>query len=129
MQMPRSHSRKTHRAGEKPGEVSVDHPLSDAWYGLLRGISLPGNGNDYTIHLQEPGFAQGFRAVWDVGNWNAGGIVLPSGESGEPGSGHYDDFAKTWLRGGLVPMPFTPDAIAHGCRSVLTLEAYSSRVK
>ncbi|HLI94608.1 MAG TPA: penicillin acylase family protein [Candidatus Baltobacteraceae bacterium] len=107
----------------KAGQVSVDHPLSDAWYGLLRGAPLPGDGNEYTIHLQEPGFAQGFRAVWDVGNWNSGGIVLPSGESGEPGSGHYDDFAKTWLHGGLVPLPFTHDAITRGCVKVLTLGA------
>jgi penicillin amidase len=106
---------------EKAGEVSVDHPLSAGWYGLLRGAPLPGNGNDYTIHLQEPGFAQGFRAVWDVGNWNAGGIILPSGESGEPGSGHYDDLVKAWVRGGLVTLPFSQDAIARKRVNLLKL--------
>ncbi|HET9097799.1 MAG TPA: penicillin acylase family protein [Candidatus Baltobacteraceae bacterium] len=103
------------------GEVDVEHPLSPAWYGLLRGVPLPGDGDEYTIHLQEPGFAQGFRAVWDVGNWDAGGIVLPSGESGEPASGHYDDLARTWISGEMVPLPFTPDAVARQTTKALTL--------
>jgi len=109
------------QAWARAGAVSVDHPLSPTWYGLLRGMPLPGSGNEYAIHLQEPGFAQGFRAVWDVGNWNAGGIVLPSGESGEPGSGHYDDLAKTWVNGKLVPLPFSARAVARATVSTLVL--------
>jgi penicillin amidase len=106
----------------KVGEVTVDHPMSSSWYGLLRGATLPGDGDEYTIHLQEPGFAQGFRAVWDVGNWDAGGIVLPSGESGEPGSGHYDDQALPWIRGTLTHLPFTPRAVARATVHTLTLQ-------
>jgi penicillin amidase len=103
------------------GQVDVQHPLSASWYGLLSGVALPGDGNEYTIHLQEPGFAQGFRAVWDVGNWNAGGVILPSGESGEPASGHYDDLAKIWIRGGLLPLPFSQAAIARHSVGILEL--------
>lgn len=103
------------------GKVSVEHPLSQAWYGLLSGVTLPGNGDDYTIHLQEPEFAQGFRAVWDVGNWDAGGIVLPSGESGEPGSGHYDDLAHDWIRGTMEPLPFSARAVARHTAATLQL--------
>lgn len=107
----------------KTGAVRVEHPMSAAWYGLLRGTTLPGNGDEYTIHLQEPDFAQGFRAVWEVGDWDAGGIVLPSGESGEPGSGHYDDLAKTWIRGTMVPLPFSARAIARDASATLLLTA------
>lgn len=109
------------RRWAQAGQVSVEHPLSPAWYGLLRGAPFPGDGDEYTIHLQEPGFAQGLRAVWDVGNWDAGGIVLPSGESGEPGSGHYDDLAKTWIAGTLVPLPFSRDAVARATVKTLVL--------
>lgn len=105
------------------GRVDVEHPLSPAWYGLLRGVSLPGDGDEYTVHLQEPGFAQGFRAVWDVGNWDAGGIVLPSGESGEPGSGHYDDLAPRWIDGTMAPLPFSASAVARQTMQTLTLRA------
>jgi acyl-homoserine lactone acylase PvdQ len=103
------------------GRVQVDHPLSSAWYGLMRGVALPGDGDEYTVHLQEPGFAQGFRAVWDVGNWDAGGIAIPSGESGEPASPHYDDLAHAWVSGRLQPLPFSAEAVQRGCRSKLVL--------
>lgn len=109
------------RAWSEVGRVDVDHPLSQLWYGWLRGVSLPGNGNEFTIHLQEQGFAQGFRAVWEAGNWDAGGIVLPSGESGEPASPHYDDLASTWIAGKMVPLPFSDAAVKRASVARLTL--------
>ena len=107
----------------RAGEVDVEHPLSAAWYGMLRGTTLPGDGDEYTIHLQEPGFAQGFRAVWQVGDWDAGGIALPSGESGEPGSGHYDDLAKAWIRGEMQPLAFSARAVSRATVTTLVLRA------
>lgn len=103
------------------GAVDVEHPLSPMWYGFLRGRALPGNGSDYTIRLQESGFAQGFRAVWDVRDWNAGGISLPAGESGEAGSPYYDDEAGAWIDGTLLPLPFSSSAVARNTLHVLTL--------
>lgn len=107
------------------GRVDVDHPLSGAWYGMMRGAPLPGDGDEYTVHLQEPGFAQGFRAVWDVGNWDAGGIEIPSGESGEPGSPHYDDLVHAWVAGVLAPLPFSEKAVEKATRARLRLEPRS----
>lgn len=115
------------RRWAQAGRVEVEHPLSAAWYGLLRGLPLRGEGNEYSIHLQEPGFAQGFRAVWDVGHWDAGGIVLPSGESGEPGSGHYDDGARAWISGALVPLPFSQAAVARATVKTLRLRTATER--
>ncbi|HEY9181180.1 MAG TPA: penicillin acylase family protein, partial [Candidatus Baltobacteraceae bacterium] len=109
------------RTWARAGRVNVEHPLSQAWYGLLSGTPLPGNGDEFSIHLQEPGFAQGFRAVWDIGNWDAGGIALPSGESGEPGSGHYDDAVRAWVSGGVVPLAFSPRAVARATVTTLVL--------
>lgn len=103
------------------GKVDVEHPLSPMWYGMLRGAGFPGDGDEFTIHLQEPGFAQGFRAVWEAGNWDAGGIVIPSGESGEPGSRHYDDLAARWVQGGIVPLPFSKRAVDRQARERLIL--------
>ena len=100
------------QAWGKRGAVEVAHPLSGMWYGMLSGKTLPGDGDEFTIHLQSPGFAQGFRAVWSVGDWDAGGISIPSGESGEPGSPHYDDRALAWIAGTLDPLPFTSSAVS-----------------
>jgi len=85
-------------------------------------MTLPGSGDEYTIHVQSAGLAQSFRAVWEVGDWNRGGLSIPSGESGEIGSPHYNDLGRSWIRGELQPLPFSDGAVAHSCRARLFLE-------
>lgn len=106
----------------RAGSVRVEHPLAPLRFGFLNGATLPGDGDEYTVHLQEPGFSQSFRAVWDVGNWDAGGIAIPSGESGEPGSGHYDDLSAGWISGRLEPLPFSDRSVEKSTRERLLLE-------
>jgi penicillin amidase len=103
------------------GATRIEHFLAPMHFGFLDGAWLPGAGDEYTIHLQEPGVAQGFRAVWDVGKWDRGGISIPSGESGEPGSGHYTDLTRDWVAGTLQPLPFSRAAIDANAVGVLTL--------
>ncbi|HEY1976511.1 MAG TPA: penicillin acylase family protein [Candidatus Baltobacteraceae bacterium] len=93
------------------GAVPVKHKLSALGIEFLNGITLPGYGDSLTVHVQYAGYSQSFRAVWDVGNWDAGGITLPQGESGEPGSGHYTDQAAAWIAGRLWPLPFSDAAV------------------
>ncbi len=88
------------------GAVTVRHALAALGLTFLDGTTLPGYGDAFTLHVQTPGYSQSFRAVWDVGNWDSGGITLPQGESGEPGSGHYTDQAAAWVQGRLWPLPF-----------------------
>ncbi len=109
------------RVWRDAGRVRIEHPLAPMNFAFLNGAWLPGAGDEYTIHLQEPGFAQGFRAVWDVGDWNRGGITIPSGESGEPGSNHYTDLTRDWIDGRLKGLPFTRAAIARNASSTLVL--------
>jgi penicillin amidase len=110
-----------HRDWREAGGLQIEHPLSPMNFAFLNGAWLPGEGDEYTIHLQEPGFAQGFRAVWDAGDWDRGGIAIPSGESGEPGSGHYTDLSREWVRGELAPLPFSHAAVARDTAAVLLL--------
>jgi penicillin G amidase len=93
------------------GAVPVLHALSKLGISFLDGTMLPGYGDNFTLHVQYPGYSQSFRAVWDVGNWDAGGITLPQGESGERGSGHYTDQAEAWIDGRLWPLPFSDAAV------------------
>ena len=93
------------------GARTARHPLSYLGINTFNGVRFPGNGDGYAPHVQAPANAQSFRAVWDVGNWEAGGMVIPLGESGEPGSPHYRDLAPTWLAGNLVPFPFDDAAV------------------
>lgn len=103
------------------GAVPVLHALSSLGIGFLDGTTLPGYGDQLTLHVQYPGYSQSFRAVWDVGNWDAGGITLPQGESGERGSGHYTDQAAAWIAGRLWPLPFSAAAVQRTATQRLTL--------
>jgi len=105
----------------RAGAVAVEHPLAPLRFGFLNGATLPGDGDEYTIRLQEPGFSQSFRAVWIAGDWDAGGIAIPSGESGEPGSGHYRDLSSDWIAGRLRPLPFSDAAVRAATRQLLVL--------
>lgn len=103
------------------GAVTPEHALASLGVDFLNGTTLPGLGDAFTVHVQYPGVSQSFRAVWDVGNWDAGGITLPQGESGEPGSGHYTDEAAAWVAGRLWPLPFTAAAVERTAASRETL--------
>ena len=103
------------------GAVPVLHALSSLGIAFLDGTTLPGYGDALTLHVQYPGYSQSFRAVWDIGNWDAGGITLPQGESGEPGSGHYTDEAAAWVAGRLWPLPFSDGAVQRTAVTRVTL--------
>jgi penicillin amidase len=103
------------------GGMRIEHPLAPMNFAFLNGAWLPGAGDEYTIRLQEPGFAQSFRAVWDVGDWDRGGIAIPSGESGEPGSPHYTDLTREWVAGTLQPLPFSRVAVRRNAAGTLVL--------
>ncbi len=103
------------------GRFTVRHPLASLGMSFLNGTTFAGDGDSFGIHVQTPTHSQSFRAVWDVGNWDAGGMVIPSGESGEPGSGHYTDLSAAWMHERLVPFPFSDAAVRSSARATLTL--------
>ena len=104
------------------GRVTVHHPLNSLGFSFLNGATLPGDGDRYAVHVQTATSSQSFRAVWDVGNWDAGGMAVPSGESGQPGSGHYTDQSPAWIAQRLVPLPFSARAVRAAARATLTLQ-------
>ena len=93
------------------GAVTVRHPLAALGIRFLNGSTFAGNGDAYTVHVQNNGFSQSFRAVWDMGNWDAGGITIPQGNSGRPASGHYTDEARDWIAGRLLALPYSDAAV------------------
>lgn len=103
------------------GARTAQHPLAGFGLRLWNGTRFPGRGDGYSPHVQAPANAQSFRAVWDVGNWDAGGLVAPQGESGEPGSEHYRDFAATWVAEALIPFPFSENAVRKATKETLEL--------
>jgi penicillin amidase len=101
--------------------VVAQHPFAAFNWHFWDAPSFPGSGGSYAPAVQAIALGQSFRAVWDVGNWDAGGIDLPLGESGEPGSPHYTDAAPAWLRHDLTPLPYTDAAVTRAAVDTLTL--------
>jgi penicillin amidase len=104
------------------GAATPRHPLAALGFSFLNGVTFPGDGSQYSVRVQRQGASQSFRAVWNTGNWDEGGIVIPSGESGEPGSSHYTDQSGAWVKGTLLPLPFSTAAVRAATRATLILE-------
>lgn len=69
----------------------------------------------------DPGFIASLRMVADVGNWDESCWIIPSGQSGNPMSPHYEDQLPMWKAGTGVPIAYSPDAVAKATVSTLTL--------
>jgi penicillin amidase len=102
--------------------VVAKHPLAAFGFSIWNGPRVPGQGGRFAPAVQGDKLGQSFRAVWDVGNWDGGGIDIPLGESGEPGSPHYQDLAARYARHALTPLPFSDAAVARAAVSTLVLE-------
>ena len=101
--------------------VVAQHPFGALGFHVWDAPPFTGSGGSYAPAVQGITLGQSFRAVWDVGNWDAGGIDLPLGESGEPGAPHYIDGAGPWQRHELTPLPYSAGAVAQATRTTLTL--------
>jgi len=101
--------------------VTAQHPFGALGFHLWDAPSMPGSGGSYAPAVQQITLSQSFRAVWDVGAWDAGGIDLPLGESGEPGASHYTDAVGPWERHELTPLPFSDAAVTKATVATLTL--------
>lgn len=51
------------------------------------------------------------RYVFDLADWDNSRWVVFHGASGNPQAGHYSDQNEIWARGGLVPAPYTTEAV------------------
>jgi penicillin amidase len=62
-----------------------------------RGLNIGGNGN--IINAVTHSHGPSWRMVAQLGMQTEAYGVYPGGQSGNPGSKHYDDFINTWTRG------------------------------
>jgi penicillin amidase len=71
--------------------------------------------------LANPGYIPSLKAVFDVGAWEECRFVLPSGQSGNPLSPHYDDQLPLWRGGRSLPIAFGEHQVERAATSILQL--------
>ncbi len=62
------------------------------------------------------------RLICDPSNWDASLCILPSGQSGHPGSRHYSDMAQRWRTGTFHPLLWSRNAVERHTIATLLLE-------
>ena len=111
--------------------VSFYHPLGvrPSLSALFDRGPIPRLGDGYTVNATYYGggsFDQlagaSYREIFDLSDWdNALGVNVP-GQSGQPGSPHFDDLLSLWTRGQYFPLRFSRQAIDRETTDVLELK-------
>jgi penicillin G amidase len=103
------------------------HPIGRE--GLLkRLLSLadkPQSGTSYSIRAATKHHGPAMRFVANLGNWDESIMLVPAGQSGQPGSGHYSDQFSYWYEGKPIFQPFTDAEEAKTRKHTLTLKPAS----
>jgi penicillin amidase len=100
------------------------HPLGRT--GLLKSLlsisDKPQSGTAYSVRAARKDHGPAMRFVANPGNWDESIMVLPAGQSGQPGSSHYTDQFSYWYEGKPIYQPFSDAAEANARKHTLTLK-------
>lgn len=112
--------------------IGLAVPFLDRLLGLSRG-PYPVGGDADTIAqsgidpwqlYSAATYTVSYRQVIDVGQWDASGFILPTGQSGQPGSVHYDDHLAAWRSGDLAPLLYSRAAVERDVKQKVELKPH-----
>jgi penicillin G amidase len=85
------------------------------------GFTPNNTGQNFRFSYRQVAVAS-YRQVVDLGDPDASLSVHTIGQSGQPESPHYADYAPLWARGAYHPMLFTRAAVEHAAEATLALQ-------
>ena len=107
------------------------HPL-DAVQGaaglLDRGpVERPGDGDvvqatEYDDNSRDQTSGASYREIFDLADWDNSVAINVPGQSGQPGSVHYDDLLPLWRAGQYFPLRYSKAAVDAVTSDVLVLQ-------
>jgi penicillin G amidase len=104
--------------------LDMTHPLGRT--GLLRNFlsitGKPQSGTAYSPRAATKHHGPAMRFVANLGNWDESIMLVPGGESGQPGSTHYTDQFPYWYEGRPIYQPFSDAGEASLRKHTLTLK-------
>jgi len=100
------------------------HPIGHEGM-LKRFLSItdkPQSGTIYSVRAASKTHGPAMRFVGNPGNWDESILLIPAGQSGQPGSSHYSDQFSYWYEGKPIFAPFSDTAEAKGRKHTLALK-------
>jgi penicillin amidase len=99
------------------------HPLGREGF-LKRLLSITGkpqSGTAFSVRAATKRHGPSMRFIANLANWDDSIMLIPAGESGQLGSGHYTDQFSYWYEGKPIVTPFTDPAESKSRKHTLTL--------
>jgi penicillin amidase len=111
-------------AWKRFNSLNMLHPVGRAgalkWF--LSITDKPQSGTVYSVHAATKTHGPAMRFVANPGNWDNSILLIPAGQSGQPGSSHYSDQFSYWYEGKPIFAPFSDAAEASARKHTLTLK-------
>jgi penicillin amidase len=112
-------------AWKRVNALNMMHPLGRA--GLMKRLlskaDQPQSGTLYSPRAASSDHGPSERFVADLADWDNSIMLVPAGQSGQPGSEHYTDQFSYWYEGKPILSPFSDAAEAKTRKHTLTLKA------
>jgi penicillin amidase len=83
------------------------------------GDVVQATGSEYDSFDQVSGAS--YREIFDLGDWDQSVAINVPGQSGQPGSKHYDDLLPLWSNGQYFPLNYSRAAVDAATTDVLRL--------
>jgi penicillin G amidase len=100
------------------------HPIGRE--GLLKELlsisDQPQSGTQWSPRAATQHHGPAMRFVANLADWDQSILLIPAGQSGQPGSEHYKDQFHYWLEGKAIYSPYTDAAEAKAKKHVLRLK-------
>jgi penicillin amidase len=111
-------------AWKRFNSLNMFHPIGRAgalkWF--LSITDKPHSGTVYSVRAPTKTHGPAMRFVANPGDWDNSILLIPAGQSGQPGSSHYSDQFPYWYEGKPIFAPFSDAAEAGARKHTLTLK-------
>ena len=111
-------------AWKRFNSLDMFHPIGHEGM-LKRFLSItdkPQSGTQYSVRAAMKTHGPAMRFVGNPGNWDESILLVPAGQSGQPGSSHYSDQFSYWYEGKAIFAAFSDAAEAKARKHTLTLK-------
>jgi penicillin amidase len=111
-------------AWKRFNSLDIVHAIGrEGWLKKFLSITnKPQSGTVYSIRAATKTHGPAMRFVANPGNWDNSILLIPAGQSGQPGSSHYSDQFSYWYEGKPIFAPFSDAAEAAARKHSLTLK-------